>query len=63
VIERRLKGARREIAHWREYDYLIVNDRLPEAAAALKAVVEAARRRRSVQEGIALKICGTFGGS
>jgi guanylate kinase len=63
VIERRLKGARREIARWREYDYLIVNDRLPKAAAALTAVVEAARRRRPVQEGIALKICRTFGGT
>lgn len=62
AIARRLKGARREIAHWREYDYLIVNDRLPEATAALRAVVEAARQRRSVQEKIALKICKTFGG-
>lgn len=62
VIERRLKGARREITHWGDYDYLIVNDRLPDAATALQAVVEAARRRRSVQEKIALKICKTFGG-
>jgi guanylate kinase len=62
VIARRLRGARREISRWREYDYLIVNDRLPDAAAALRAVVEAARRRRSVQERIVVKICKTFGG-
>ncbi|MFB3921661.1 MAG: guanylate kinase [Terriglobia bacterium] len=62
VIRRRLNNARREIRHWKEYDYLVVNDRLPEAVKALRAVVEAARCRRSVQQKRAREICRTFGG-
>jgi guanylate kinase len=62
VIERRLLNARREIQHWREYDYLVVNDRLRSATRALRAVVEAARLRAHVQEPRAHEICRTFGG-
>jgi guanylate kinase len=61
-IERRLRTARREIAHWREYDYLVVNDRLADAAQALRAIVRAARFRRTNQAARARKIIGTFGG-
>jgi guanylate kinase len=62
VIERRLNDARKEIRHWPEYDYLVVNDRLPAATRALRATVEAARFRRQVQQGRAKQICRTFGG-
>jgi len=62
VITRRLKEARREIRHWPEYDYLVVNDRLPVATRALQAVVRAARLRRQVQQELAQQICETFGG-
>ncbi len=62
VIERRLAMARREIAHWPEYDYLVVNDRVARATAALRAVVQTARLRRETQQGRARKICKTFGG-
>jgi len=62
VITRRLKEARREIRHWPEYDYLVVNDRLPVATRALQAVVQAARLRRQVQQELAQQICETFGG-
>lgn len=62
VITRRLKEARREIRHWPEYDYLVVNDRLPVATRALQAVVRAARLRREVQQELAQQICETFGG-
>ncbi len=61
VIERRLARARREITRWREYDYLVVNDRLPRATEALRAVVFAARLRRRNQVERARKICKTFG--
>lgn len=61
-IERRLHTARREIAHWAEYDYLVVNDHLTNATQALKAVVRAARFRRLTQAGRAEKIIETFGG-
>jgi guanylate kinase len=62
IIARRLANARREMRHWREYDFLVVNDRLPEAMRALKAIVEAARSRRAVQQAVAEKISKTFGG-
>ena len=56
----RLDAARREITHWAEYDYLVVNDRLPAATQALGAVVWAARFRRLCQQDRARKICKTF---
>ena len=61
-IARRLDAARREITHWPEYDYLVVNDRLSDASQALKAVVRAARLRRRCQEDRAQEILRTFGG-
>jgi guanylate kinase len=61
-IERRLRDARKEIRHWPEYDYLVVNDRLPQAVRALRAAVEAARVRRQTQQERARYICRTFGG-
>ncbi|MBZ5545065.1 MAG: guanylate kinase [Acidobacteriia bacterium] len=62
VIARRLNDARQEIRHWREYDYLVVNDRLSKAARALQAIVEAAGLRREVQRNRAKEIAETFGG-
>ena len=62
VIAKRLAVAREEIRHWREYDYLVVNDRLSRATAALRAVVIGARLRRPCQQTRAEKICQTFGG-
>ncbi|HMD84679.1 MAG TPA: guanylate kinase [Terriglobia bacterium] len=61
-IERRLQTAREEIAHWPEYDYLVVNDHLQGATQALRAIVRAARFRRPSQAGRVEKIIGTFGG-
>ncbi len=61
-IERRLQTAREEIAHWGEYDYLVVNDHLRDATQALRAIVRAARFRRTSEAGRAEKIITTFGG-
>ena len=47
VIERRLRDAPKELAQYREYDYLIVNDELEQAAARLIAIVDAERSRVS----------------
>jgi guanylate kinase len=52
VIETRLRGADEEIAHWREYDYVIVNKNLEESLAKLKAIVLAERCRRERQTGM-----------
>jgi len=46
VIERRLARAREEIAHWDEYDYVIVNDAFEHAYAQLEAIYIAERQRR-----------------
>ncbi len=62
VIEKRLDTARKEISHWPEYDYLVVNDHLPSATRALRAVVLAARFRRQNQQERVQDICNTFGG-
>ncbi len=60
--ERRLANARREIRHWREYDFLIVNDKIAAADRSLRAVVTAARSRRVIQQDRAREIAKTFGG-
>jgi guanylate kinase len=62
VIARRLETARQEMAHWPEYDYLVVNDRLRTATRALRAVAEAARVRREIQAVRVREISRTFGG-
>ena len=61
-IERRLQKAREEIAHWAEYDYLMVNDHLLSATQSLRAIVRAARFRRPSQAARVEKIIVTFGG-
>jgi guanylate kinase len=61
-IERRLRTARREIRRWREYDYLVVNDRLADATLALRSIVRAAQARRLNQAARARRILDTFGG-
>ena len=62
AIARRLAIARRELGHWHEYDYLVVNDRLPEAVRALRAIVMATRFRRTAQRVVSQGITKTFGG-
>lgn len=47
VIERRLARARDEIAHWRDYDYVIVNDAFEHAYAEIEAIYLAERQRRT----------------
>lgn len=40
VIERRLRDALSDMSHWREFDYVIINDDLDRAASALEAVID-----------------------
>ncbi len=40
VIQRRLQDAGRDIAHWSEFDYVVINDRFETALADLLAIVE-----------------------
>jgi len=46
VIEKRLVNARREIAEWPNFDYVVVNDDLDAAFADLTAILRAERSRR-----------------
>ena len=39
VIERRLRDALSDMAHWHEFDYVIINDDLDQAVADLEAVL------------------------
>jgi guanylate kinase len=49
TIERRLAGARDEISHVLEFEYIIVNDRFEQALEDMLAVVHAARVARARQ--------------
>jgi guanylate kinase len=54
-ILRRLKTARAEIGHWRDFDYILVNDDLGRAFAELRAILHAERlkqRRRPKVEAL-----------
>ena len=52
VIATRLANSRSEIEHWREYDYVIVNDDLQAAYDAMRAIVSAERLRRDRRPGL-----------
>jgi guanylate kinase len=40
VIQRRLRDAAQDLAHWGEFDYAVINDRFEQALADLQAIVE-----------------------
>lgn len=52
VIAMRLANSRAEIGHWREYDYVIVNDDLEVAFDAVQSIVKAERLRRDRRHGM-----------
>lgn len=51
-IETRLKTAATEMAHWTEYDYVLVNRDVDECFAAIKTIVAAERLKRRRQIGL-----------
>ncbi|RCW27668.1 MULTISPECIES: guanylate kinase [Ciceribacter] len=52
VIQTRLANSRSEIEHWREYDYVIVNDDLNTAIDSVKSIIKAERLRRDRRHGL-----------
>lgn len=50
VISQRLAGAREEMAHYPEFDYLVVNDDFDRALEDLKAVVQSTRLGQRSQQ-------------
>ena len=51
VIERRLKIARDEIKHYKEYDYVIINSNLEESINELREIVLSARSSKACDAG------------
>jgi guanylate kinase len=47
IIQQRLRNAVAELDHWREYDYVLVNDDLDRSFRMLKSVLTAERVRRA----------------
>ncbi len=62
VIEQRLEIACNEIAHYHEYEYLIVNEDFSIASRELQAIILAARCRMAARAESAKAILATFGG-
>jgi guanylate kinase len=58
IIERRLVNARREIEHWGEYDYIIVNEDLDRSFGELRAILVAERLKRERQVGLGAFVDG-----
>jgi len=52
VIAMRLENARDEMRHWIDYDFVVVNDDLDRAFAAVRAIVQAERLRRDRRPGL-----------
>jgi guanylate kinase len=50
VITQRMEGAREEIKHYQDFDYLVINDKFEQALADLQHIVLAERLRRHEQE-------------
>ena len=58
VVARRLAGAAEEIAHWRDYDYVLVNDDIARCSGELSAILAAERLKRTRRPGIAAFVAG-----
>jgi guanylate kinase len=59
-LELRLKNARDEVEHYREFDYVIINDDLESAAKQLSSIVVSERVRRERQVSPAKRVIATF---
>ena len=60
VIERRLRGAAREIGNYAAYDYVLVNRDLEKSVDTLAAIVKAERVRRARMDAEVKTILATF---
>jgi guanylate kinase len=49
VIERRLRDALSDMAHWEEFDYVVINDCLDQAVAELEAILAGAGEAQSTR--------------
>lgn len=59
-IQRRLKVARREVFHYADYEFVVINDKLEPATVRLQEIIAAERSRTQRMKSIALGIIETF---
>ncbi len=52
VVRQRMDKAMDEMSHWPEYEYVLVNNDLPDSLASLQAIVAAERAKRKRQTGL-----------
>jgi guanylate kinase len=52
VVAKRMAEASREISHWPEYDYVVINDDLEQADAQIVAILAAERLKRRRRTGL-----------
>lgn len=52
VIEKRLANSAAEMAHWQDYDYVVINQDLQSAYGDVKSIVDAERLRRDRRPGL-----------
>ncbi len=52
VVAKRMAEASREISHWPEYDYVVVNDEIEDAHRQITAILTAERLRRRRRTGL-----------
>jgi len=52
VVRHRMDKAMDEMSHWPEYEYVLVNNDLPDSLASLQAIVMAERAKRKRQTGL-----------
>lgn len=53
VVKRRMAKATSEMSHWAEYDYIIVNQDIPQSVAEAEAILAAERLKRERRVGLA----------
>jgi guanylate kinase len=56
IIQRRLRNARTEIEHWKEYDYVLINEDLNSTFEQLRYILSAERARRTRQNDLAAHV-------
>ena len=52
VMQNRMQKATNEIAHWHEYDYVVINHALATCLGQIRAILHAERARRQRQHGL-----------
>jgi guanylate kinase len=60
AIQRRLQAAREEVAAFRDYDYVVINDELNSSIDRLRGIVLAERARLQRMQAVAEDIVRTF---